>query len=113
MQSKNCTFARRLAIIDGKERRYRMVVLNSGNFCFQVATDLTKADSDEEDDDDDDEEEDGEEEEDAPAPPPAPAPAPKGRKRKEAPEKPPPEAEEEAGSSTGGRPQRARKQPTK
>ena len=30
-----CTFVRRIAIIDGKERRYRMVLLNSGNFCFQ------------------------------------------------------------------------------
>ena len=111
--NSKCVFARRLAIIDGKERRYRMVLLNSGNFCFQLATDLTATDSDEEDDD---EEEDGEEEDqddDAPAP----APAPKGRKRKEAPkeapEKPPPEAEEEAGSSTGGRPKRQRKQVAK
>ena len=111
--NKNCTFARRLAIIDGKERRYRMVVLNNGNFCFQVATDLTKTDSDEEDADDDEEDEDDDDEDGAPAPPPAPAPAPKGGKRKRAPEKPPAEAEEEAGPSTGGRPQRARKQPTK
>ena len=111
--NKNCTFARRIAIIDGKEKRYRMVVLNNGNFCFQVATDLTKTDS-EEDADDDEEDEDDDDEDGAPAPPPAPAPAPKGGgKRKRAPEKPPAEAEDEAGPSTGGRPQRARKQPTK
>ena len=57
------------------------------------------------------------EEEDQDDDAPAPAPAPKGRKRKEAPkeapEKPLPEAEEEAGSSTGGRPKRARKQVAK
>ena len=112
--NSKCVFARRLAIIDGKERRYRMVLLNSGNFCFQVATDLTKTDSDEEDaDDDEEEEDDDDEEDDAPAPAPAPAPVPKSRKGKRAPEKPPAEAEEEAGPSTGGRPQRARKQPTK
>ena len=56
---------------------------------------------------------DHDEEDDAPAPAPAPAPEPKSRKGKRAPEKPPAEAEEEAGPSTGGRPQRARKQPTK
>lgn len=111
--NKNCTFARRIAILDGKEKRYRMVVLNNGNFCFQVATDLTKTDS-EEDADDDEEDEDDDDEDGAPAPPPAPAPAPKGGgKRKRAPEKPPAEAEDEAGPSTGGRPQRARKQATK
>ena len=38
--NKNCTFVWLLAIIDGKERRYRMVRLNSGNFCFQLAGDL-------------------------------------------------------------------------
>ena len=39
--NKQCKFVRRLAIIDGKERRYRMILLNSGNFCFQLATDIT------------------------------------------------------------------------
>ena len=112
--NKKCVFARRMAIIDGKEKRYRMVQLNNGNFCFQVATDLTKTDSDEEDADDDEEDEDDDDEDGAPEPAPAPAPAPKGGgKRKRAPEKAPAEAEDEAGPSTGGRPQRARKQPTK
>jgi hypothetical protein len=112
--NKNCTFARRIAIIDGKEERYRMVVLNNGNFCFQVATDLTKPDSDEEDDDEHDKEEEDEEEEDEPPPPPPPPAAEaKGRKRKGAAVAVAAVAEEEAGSSTGGRPKRERKQVAK
>ena len=48
VQNKKCTFVRRLAIIYGKERHYRMVLLNTGNVCFQLATDITAGDSDEE-----------------------------------------------------------------
>ena len=104
--NRNCKFQRRLAIVDGKERRYRMVLLNSGNYCFQMATDISGDDSEEEDDDQDDDQD----EEEAPAPPPPPAPAPKNRKRAVAPKKPEPPAAEEAGSSSDPPAKRSRKQ---
>ena len=105
--NKQCKFVRRLAILDGKERRYRMVLLNNGNFCFQLATDITADDSE----DDDDEESDGDEEEEEapPAPPPPPA-APKNGKRVAAPKKAQPRAAEKAGSSTDLPAKRQRKQ---
>ena len=52
-----CKFRRRMAIIDGKHTRYRMVLLNNGKYCFQVGYDVT-GDGDSDDDDDDDEEDD-------------------------------------------------------
>ena len=107
---RNCKFMRRLAIVDGKERRYRMVLLNSGNYCFQLATDITADDS--EDEDEEDSEEEGEKEEAEKAPPPvaiAPA-APKNGKRPAAPKKAEPKAAEGAGSSTDLPPKRSRKQ---
>ena len=106
--NKQCKFVRRLAILDGKERRYRMVLLNNGNFCFQLATDITADDSDDDDDDDDDDGE--EEEEEAPPPPPPPPAAPKNGKRVAAPKKAEPRAAEEAGSSTDLPAKRQRKQ---
>ena len=105
--NKQCKFVRRLAILDGKERRYRMVLLNNGNFCFQLATDITADDS--EDDDDEESDEDEEEEEAPPAPPPPPA-APKNGKRVAAPKKAERRAAEEAGSSTDLPAKRQRKQ---
>ena len=89
-----------------------MVQLNSGNFCFQLATDITAAsDSEEEDEDEEDEaEREGEEAEKAP-PPVAIAPAaPKNGKRPAAPKKAEPKAAEGAGSSTDLPPKRSRKQ---
>ena len=105
--NKNCMFVRRLAIIDGKERRYRMVKLNSGNVCFQLATDITSPGSD-----DEDEVSDSEEEEPGgapPAPPPPPA-ASKKLKRAAAPKEAEPRAAEGASSSTEVPPKRQRKQ---
>ena len=107
--NRNCKFMRRLAIVDGKERRYRMVLLNSGNYCFQMATDISGDDSEEEDDDDDD---DNEDEEDAPAPPPPPA-APKDKKRAAAPKEAEPSAAEGASSSTEVPAKRVRRQTQK
>jgi len=104
--NRNCKFQRRLAIVDGKERRYRMVLLNSGNYCFQMATDISGDDSEEEDDD----EEDDEDEEEAPAPPPPPAAAAKNGKRAVAPKKAEPPAAEEAGSSSDLPAKRQRRQ---
>ena len=104
--NRNCKFMRRLAIVDGKERRYRMVLLNSGNYCFQMATDISGDDSEEEDDD----EEDDEDEEEAPAPPPPPAAAAKNGKRAVAPKKAEPPAAEEAGSSSDLPAKRQRRQ---
>ena len=104
--NKECKFVRRLAIVDGKERRYRMVLLNSGNYCFQMATDISGDDSEEEDDD----QEDDQDEEEAPAPPPPPAPAPKNGKRAVAPKKAEPPAAAEAGSSSDVPAKRQRRQ---
>ena len=104
--NRNCKFVRRLAIVDGKERRYRMVLLNSGNYCFQMATDISGDDSEEEDDD----QEDDQDEEEAPAPPPPPAPAPKNGKRAVAPKKAEPPAAAEAGSSSDVPAKRQRRQ---
>ena len=105
--NKNCMFVRRLAIIDGKERRYRMVKLNSGNVCFQLATDITSPDSE-----DEGEEEDSDEEGAAgpPPPPSPPPPAPKNGKRAAAPKKAEPRAAEGASSSTEVPAKRQRKQ---
>ena len=109
--NKNCSFARRLAIIDGKERRYRMVFLNSGNFCFQLATDITAPTSDDEEEDDEEEdEEDAEDEEEPSAPAAAPAPEPKSRKRAAAPKKADPMAAEAEAQPPGDRAKRQRKQ---
>ena len=55
--NNQCKFRRRMAIIDGKHTRYRMVLLNNGKYCFQVGYDVT-GDGDSDDDDDDDDEED-------------------------------------------------------
>ena len=55
--NNECKFRRRMAIIDGKHTRYRMVLLNNGKYCFQVGYDVT-GDGDSDDDDDDDEEDD-------------------------------------------------------
>ena len=55
--NNQCKFRRRMAIIDGKHTRYRMVLLNNGKYCFQVGYDVT-GDGDSDDDDDDDEEDD-------------------------------------------------------
>ena len=104
--NRNCKFMRRLAIVDGKERRYRMVLLNSGNYCFQMATDISGDDSEEEDDDEEDEQD----EEEAPAPPPPPAAVPKNGKRAVAPKKAEPPAAEEAGSSSALPAKRQRRQ---
>ena len=96
--------------VPGKERRYRMVLLNNGNFCFQLATDITADDS--EDEDEEDSEEEGEKEEAEKAPPPvaiAPA-APKNGKRPAAPKKAEPKAAEGAGSSNEVPPKRQRRQ---
>ena len=104
--NRHCKFMRRLAIIDGKERRYRMVLLNNGNYCFQMATDISGDDSEEEDDDDGD---DNEDEEDAPGPLPPPA-APKNKKRAAAPKVAEPSAAEGASSSIEVPAKRSRKQ---
>ena len=101
--NRHCKFMRRLAIVDDKERRYRMVLLNSGNYCFQMATDITADDSQEEDDDEDD---DNEEEEGAP-------PAAKNSKRAAAPKKAEPSAAEGASSSTEVPAKRVRRQTQK
>ena len=106
--NRHCKFMRRLAIIDGKERRYRMVLLNNGNNCFQMATDITGDDSHDEDDEEDDEDE--EEEGAPPAPPPPPPAAPKNSKRAAAPKKAEPSAAEGASSSTEVPAKRVRKQ---
>ena len=106
-----CKFRRRMAIIDGKQTRYRIIALNNKKYCLQIGYEMGADGSSDDDSDDDKDGEEKEVEKPAAAPPAQPQPAAasargKGGKNKSQEE---PEAGEEPPASAAKRTRRAAK----